>query len=124
MATPVLSRLSRVLVWAKAGSANPNVRSNSDNFFIPLLVGGERATLQQSQTAKPQQSETVRQLQVVGVFPVGVVDAPQLTARLRSHVHAHAWPFTRNRLREDVSATQNARTVSGVSGAWSMESNP
>jgi len=100
------------------------VRSNSDNFFIPLLVGANRATLQQSQTAKPQQSETIRQIQVVGVFPVGVVDAPQLTARPRSHVHAHAWPFTRNRLREDVSATQNARTVSGVSSAWSMESNP
>src|SRR5439155_25822925 len=35
MATPCLSRLSKVLVWAKAGSASPQVRSSSDNFFIP-----------------------------------------------------------------------------------------
>src|SRR5207237_7696310 len=46
MATPVLSRLRRVLVWAKAGNASPDVSSNSDNFFIHLLVGGERETLQ------------------------------------------------------------------------------
>src|SRR5439155_15907857 len=52
MATPVLSRLSRVLVWAKAGSASPKVRSSSDNFFIPLSVGGEWETLQQWQAAK------------------------------------------------------------------------
>src|SRR6266566_4035545 len=52
MATPVLSRLSRVLVWAKAGSASPKVRSSSDNFFIPPLVGGEWETLQQWQAAK------------------------------------------------------------------------
>src|SRR5436190_14425653 len=37
MATPDLSRLSRVLVWAKGGSASPKVRSSSDNFFIPPL---------------------------------------------------------------------------------------
>ena len=28
--------------------------------------------------------------QLAGIFPVGVVDAPQLTARPRSHVRAHA----------------------------------
>ncbi len=57
--------------------------------------------------------------QLAGVFPVGVVDAPELTARLRSHGCAHVWQFTRNRLCEDVSATQNARTVRAVSGVWS-----
>jgi hypothetical protein len=57
--------------------------------------------------------------QLAGVFPIGVVDAPQLLARIRSHGCAHAWQFTRNRLREDVSATQNARTVPMVSGMWS-----
>src|SRR5436190_24381627 len=60
MATPVLSRLKRVLVWAKAGSASPKVRSSRDNFFIPLLVGGERETLQQWQAAKPHRAETGR----------------------------------------------------------------
>src|SRR5882724_7507778 len=54
--------------------------------------------------------------QLAGVFPVGVVDAPQLFARIRSHGCAHAWQFTRNRLCEDVSATQNARTVRVMSG--------
>ena len=53
--------------------------------------------------------------QLASVFPVGVVNAPQLLARLRSHGCAHAWQFTRNRLCEDVSATQNARTVRTVS---------
>jgi hypothetical protein len=28
--------------------------------------------------------------QLASIFPVGVVDAPQLAARLRSHVRAHA----------------------------------
>src|SRR2546425_4258041 len=60
MATPVLSRLSRVLVWAKAGSASPSVRSNNDNFFIPLLVGVDRATLQQLHDSKPQRAEAGR----------------------------------------------------------------
>ncbi len=55
--------------------------------------------------------------QLAGVLPVGVVNAPELTARIRSHGCAHAWQFTRNRLCEDVSATQNARTVRGTS-AW------
>ena len=55
--------------------------------------------------------------QLAGVFPVGVVNAPELTARLRSHSCAHAWQFTRNCLCEDVSATQNARTVRVMSGA-------
>src|SRR6266581_7018073 len=58
MARPVLSRLKRVLAWAKAGSASPKVRSSRDNFFIPLLVGGERETLQQWQAAKPHRPET------------------------------------------------------------------
>ena len=53
--------------------------------------------------------------QLASMFPVGVVNAPQLLARLRSHGCAHAWQFTRNRLCEDVSATQNARTVRTVS---------
>src|SRR5712671_2761216 len=60
MATPVLSRLSRVLVWARAGSASPNVRSSSDNFFIPLLVGADLATLQQLHDSKPQRAEAGR----------------------------------------------------------------
>lgn len=58
--------------------------------------------------------------QLAGVFPVGVVNAPQLIARLRSHGCAHVWQFTRNRLCEDVSATQNARTVRGMSEVWSV----
>src|SRR5437773_5549449 len=62
--------------------------------------------------------------QLAGVFPVGVINAPELTAWLRGHDCTHAWQFTRNRLGEDVSATQNARTVRGVSEAWSVESNP
>ena len=53
--------------------------------------------------------------QLAGVFPVGVVNAPQLTARLWSHGCAHVWQFTRNRLCEDVSATQNTRTVRAAS---------
>jgi hypothetical protein len=53
--------------------------------------------------------------QLAGVFPVGMVNAPELLARLRSHGCAHDWQFTRNRLCEDVSATQNARTVLAVS---------
>ena len=56
--------------------------------------------------------------QLAGLFPVGVVNAPQLLARLRSHGCAHVWQFTRNRLREDVSATQNARTVRVMSRLW------
>src|ERR1700722_5817767 len=59
--------------------------------------------------------------QLAGVLPVGVVNAPELTARLWSHGCAHACQFTRNRLCEDVSATQNARTVRGVSVAWSRQ---
>ncbi len=59
--------------------------------------------------------------QLAGMFPVGVVNAPELAARLRSHVRAHAWQFTRNRLCEDVSATQNARTVRAVSDKWSRQ---
>lgn len=53
--------------------------------------------------------------QLAGVFPVGVVNAPELAARLRSHGCAHVWQFTRNRLCEDVSATQNTRTVRAAS---------
>src|SRR6266702_4166158 len=34
----LLSRLSRVLVLAKAGNASPKVRSSSDNFFIRLFM--------------------------------------------------------------------------------------
>src|SRR5438552_9844354 len=60
MATPVLSRLRRVLVWAKAGNASPNVRSNNDNFFIHLLVGGEPETLQQWHASEPHRPETGR----------------------------------------------------------------
>src|SRR5882724_7870009 len=85
MATSVLSRLSRVLVWAKAESASPNVRSNSDNFFIPLLVGGERATLQQLHDAKTHRPETGRASQPPVACngsrrPAGVIQ----TARARS----------------------------------------
>src|SRR5882672_10370133 len=61
MATPVLSRLRRVLVWAKAGNASPKVKSSrSDNLFISLLVGGERATLQPLHGSKSHRAETGR----------------------------------------------------------------
>src|SRR6058998_2242885 len=85
MATPALSRLSRVLVWAKAGNASPNVRSSSDNFFMPLLVGAEWATLQQLHDSKPQRAEAVRASQPPVACngsrrPVGVIQ----TARARS----------------------------------------
>ena len=59
--------------------------------------------------------------QLARMFPVGVVNTPELTARLRSHGCAHVWQFTRNRLREDVSATQNTRTVRAVSDKWSRQ---
>ena len=59
--------------------------------------------------------------QLAGMFPVGVVNAPELLARLRSHGCAHVWQFTRNRLCEDVSATQNARTVLLMSNMWSRK---
>ena len=61
--------------------------------------------------------------QLARMFPVGVVNAPELAARLRSHGCAHAWQFTRNRLCEDVSATQNARTVRGMSSRKAIK-NP
>src|SRR6266536_753884 len=85
MATPVLSRLSRVLVWAKAGSTSPNVRSSSDNFFIPLLVGADRAILQQLRDSKPQRAEALRASQPPVACngsrrPVGVIQ----TARARA----------------------------------------
>src|SRR6266849_3973456 len=85
MATPVLSRLSRVLVWAKAGNASPKVRSSSDNFFIRLLVGGERETLQQLRASKPHRSEAGRASQPPVACngsrrPAGVIQA----ARARS----------------------------------------
>jgi len=56
--------------------------------------------------------------QLAGVFPVGVVNAPELTALLRSHGCAHAWQFITRRTSEDVSATQNARTVRVKSRLW------
>ena len=59
--------------------------------------------------------------ELAGVFPVGVVNAPELVARLRSHGYAHAWQFTISRDSEDVSATQNARTVPMMSGMWSRK---
>src|SRR5438552_18623403 len=85
MAMPVLSRLSRVLVWAKAGSASPNVMSNIDNLFIPLLVDADRATLQQLHDSKPQRAEAVRASQPPVACngsrrPAGVIQ----TARARS----------------------------------------
>jgi hypothetical protein len=49
--------------------------------------------------------------QLAGVFPVGAVNAPELTARLRNHGCAHAWQFTTSSVSEDVSATQSAKTV-------------
>src|SRR5882762_5884516 len=61
MATPVLSRLRRVLVWAKAANASPKVRSSrSDNLFIPLLVGREWVTLQPLHGSKSHRAETGR----------------------------------------------------------------
>src|SRR5437773_10146520 len=60
MATPVLSRLRRVLVWAKAGNASPIVTSSNDNLFIPLLVGGERPTLQPLHASKSHGAEAGR----------------------------------------------------------------
>src|SRR6266576_6626411 len=85
MATPVLSRLSRVLVWAKAGHASPNVRSSSNNFFISLLVGADRATLQQLHDSKTQRAEAGRASQPPVACngsrrPAGVIQ----TARARS----------------------------------------
>src|SRR3989442_13694079 len=85
MATPVLSRLSRVLVWAKAGNASPNVRSSSDNFFILLLVGTEWATLQQLHDSEPHRPEAGRASQPPVACngskrPAGVIQ----TARARS----------------------------------------
>src|ERR1051325_2004098 len=60
MAAADLSRLRRVFVWAKAGNARPRVRSSSNNLFIPLLVGGEQATLQPPDAPKSQRAETGR----------------------------------------------------------------
>src|SRR6266478_5023105 len=60
MATLVLSRLRRVLVWAKAGNASPIVTSSNDNLFIPLLVGQERATLQPLHASKSHGAEAGR----------------------------------------------------------------
>ena len=59
--------------------------------------------------------------QLAGVFPVGVVNAPELIIRLRSHGCAHAWQFITRGDSEDVSATQNARSVREVSGVWSRQ---
>ena len=53
--------------------------------------------------------------QLARIFPVSVVNTPELTARLRSHGRAHAWQFITSGASEDVSATQNARTVRAVS---------
>src|SRR5436309_16120549 len=85
MATPVLSRLRRVLVWAKVGNARPKVRSRSDNLFIPLLVGGGQATLQPPHASKSHRAETGRESQPPVACngsnrPAGVIQ----TARARS----------------------------------------
>src|SRR2546428_4173823 len=88
MATPALSRLSRVLVWAKAGNASPNVRSSSDNFFIPVLVGVELATLQQLHDFKPHRPEAGRASQPPVACngskrPVGVIQTAESEGALR-----------------------------------------
>src|SRR6266404_1517366 len=96
MATPVLSRLRRGLVWAKAGNASPIMTSSNDNLFIPLLVGGERATLQQFTASKPHRTETGR----VSQPPVVCNDSTRparviQTARARSLLAAFGWLFKR-----------------------------
>src|SRR5437016_3889368 len=51
-----------------------------------------------------------------GVFAVGIIDAPKLVAgfRSQSRCRAHGAQFSTTGACEDVSATQNARTVPGL----------
>src|SRR6266566_4109832 len=96
MATPVLSRLSRVLVWAKAGSASPKVRSSRDNFFISLLVGGEQATLQHLHASKPHRPEASRASQPLVACngsrrPAGVTDRHKSMARVAGMFLSSEW---------------------------------
>ena len=59
--------------------------------------------------------------QQTGIFPIGVVNAPQLIAWTRSRGRAHGAQFSTTGAGEDVSATQNARTVPLVSDGWSRQ---
>ena len=56
-----------------------------------------------------------------GIFPVSEVNAPQLIALNRSRGRAHGAQFITTGACEDVSATQNARTVPLVSDGWSRQ---
>src|ERR1051325_5494454 len=113
MATPALSRLRRVLVWAKAGNKSPKVSSSRHNFFIHVLVAGARRTLQQLRDASPQRRETVRASQPPVAcngwsWPVGVIQ----TARARLPPAAFG--------RTDKSNSACARALLGNRGALAI----